>query len=90
MIQIKELQWNILRKWLKEKDILKDINALKRLRVQCEKGKKILSKNEKITINIYNFFNGHDLTIDITRTQFDEICEDFLYKNRANFKSDFN
>ena len=65
---------------IKEQDILKDINALKRLRVQCEKGKKLLSKNDKITINIYNFFNGHDLTIEITRTQFDEICEEFYIK----------
>ena len=57
-----------------------DINALKRLRVQCEKGKKLLSINDKITINIYNFFNGHDLTVEITRTQFDEECEEYYKK----------
>ena len=65
---------------IKEEDILKDINALKRLRVQCEKGKKLLSINDKITINIYNFFNGHDLTVEITRTQFDEECEEYYKK----------
>ena len=65
---------------VQEQDILKDVNALKRLRVQCEKGKKLLSKNDKITINIYNFFNGHDLTVEISRTQFDEECEDFYIK----------
>ena len=63
-----------------EKDVKNDLNALRRLRIQCEKSKNILSRNDKVIINIYNFYNNLDLYLEITREKFNEECEDFYKK----------
>ena len=60
--------------------VRKDINALKRLKIQCEKGKKKLSKNDSTVINVYNFFEGQDLYMEITSDRFNEECEDLFLK----------
>ena len=52
---------------INKNDIIKDSNALKRLRNQCEKSKKKLSYNKSAFIKMYNFFNGNNLYIEITR-----------------------
>ena len=64
---------------IKEGDIRKDFYALKRLKNQCEKAKKRLTKywSEKITVT--NFFNNMNLMVEITRDRFNEECEK-LYK----------
>jgi molecular chaperone DnaK (HSP70) len=64
---------------IKEDDIRKDIPALKRLKNQCEKAKKRLTKylSEKITVT--NFFNNMNLMVEITRDRFNKECEK-LYK----------
>ena len=64
----------------KENDVRKDLIALRRLRIQCEKGKKKLSKDESTIINVYNFYDGCDLYKEITRNIFNEECEDFYKK----------
>ena len=64
-------------------DILKDSNALKRLKNQCEKAKKKLSYNLSTSIKIYNFFNGINLYMEITRERFNQECEN-LYKRIEN------
>ena len=61
-----------------ENEIRKDLKALKRLRNQCEKAKKKLSNNDSAIINVYNFFEGLDLYIKITRERFNEECEDLF------------
>ena len=64
----------------KENDVKKDLNALKRLRIQCEKGKKRLSKDNSTIINLYNFYGGCDLYVEMTRDEFNGECEDFYKK----------
>ena len=64
---------------IKENDIRNDSNSLRRLKIQCEKVKKKLSKNEKSFIKVYNFYNNMDLSKDITREIFNALCGD-LYK----------
>lgn len=67
-----------------ENNLRKDLNALKRLRVQCEKGKKRLSKYKKTEIKVNNFFGGHNLLLEITRDRFEQECEDFYNKIENN------
>ena len=65
-----------------ENDIKKDVNALRRLRIYCEKAKNRLSKNNKTEINIYNFYSSLDLYVEMTRERFNEECDDFFKKNK--------
>ena len=65
---------------LNENDIRKNVNSIRRLKLQCIKAKKQLSKNESSLINIYNFFNGLDLYLEITRKKFNEECDELFKK----------
>ena len=42
------------------------------------KTKKILSSTDKVTIEIEEFYNGEDLSIEITREKFEDICSDIF------------
>ena len=63
-----------------EEDIRKDPNALKRLKIQCEKAKKKLTDNKSTYIIIYNFFKNNNLRLEITRETFNILCEDLYQK----------
>lgn len=63
-----------------KKEILKKLDAVKRLKIQCEKGKKKFDKSDSITINIFNFFNNSNLYIEIKKQQFNELFEDSFKK----------
>lgn len=63
-----------------EKDIRKDPNALKRLKIQCEKAKKKLTDNKSTLITVYNFFKNNNLRVEITREKFNNECEDLYQK----------
>ena len=65
---------------LNENDVRNNLNAIRRLKFQCIKAKKQLSKNESTIINIYNFFNGLDLYIEIKREKFNEECNELFKK----------
>ena len=65
---------------INESEIRKDKNILRRLKTQCEKAKKKLSTFQKATITIYNFFNSSNLYVDITRDEFDSLCDDLYEK----------
>ena len=62
-----------------ETEIRKDKNIKRRLKVQCEKAKKKLSTQTNTTIKLYNFYKEYTLYVEITRSEFDELCED-LYE----------
>ena len=62
-----------------ETEIRKDKNIKRRLKVQCEKAKKKLSTQTNATIKLYNFYKEYTLYVEITRSEFDELCED-LYE----------
>ena len=65
---------------INENEIRKDLIALKRLNIQCERAKKILSKSDKTKISIYNFYQSIDLYIDLKRDDFNMICKDIFKK----------
>ena len=65
---------------INENEIRKDLNAVKRLNIQCERAKKTLSKSNKAQILVYNFYQNNDLHIDITVDDFNRICNDFFIK----------
>ena len=64
---------------IEESEIIKDKNIKRRLKIQCEKAKKKLSNQMSTSIKIYNFYKEHTLYVNITRNEFDELCED-LYE----------
>lgn len=55
-----------------------NIKVLNRLRTACEKAKRILSSSTKARIEIDSLFEGIDFYVDITREQFEELCEDLF------------
>ena len=63
----------------KEEEIRQDKKACKRLKIKCERAKKLLSIMKETIINIDNFFGNNDLMLRITRDSFEDLCED-LYK----------
>ena len=62
------------------KDIFQNPKALMRLKSQCENAKKILSAASKTSIELDNLMDGQDLSIEITREQFEQLCND-LFEN---------
>ena len=66
-----------------ENDIRKDSQALKRLKIQCERAKKKLSNNNYSSINVLSFFENINLRVEITRDRFNQEWE-YLYKGIEN------
>ena len=64
---------------LNENDIKKDLNAIRRLKNQCEKAKKKLTINDSTSITVNNFYNNNNLFIEISRQQFNDECNE-LYE----------
>jgi len=54
---------------------------MRKLLTMCETAKKTLSNNSSAQINIDNFYNGIDLSVQITRTKFEEMCNDLFLKS---------
>lgn len=52
--------------------------SIQKLRNECEDAKKRLSINNKTTINVDNFYENYNLSIQITRKDFENICKDIL------------
>jgi heat shock protein 1/8 len=50
--------------------------SIRRLRTACENAKRILSTSNQTTIEVDSFYEGHDLSISLSRTKFDELCMD--------------
>ena len=60
----------------KENEVINDKNACKRLKIKCERAKKLLSIMKETIINLDNFYGSDDLTIKISRDTFEDICKD--------------
>ena len=63
---------------INERSIWNDLNAIRRLRSQCEKAKKRLSNNDSTEIHINNFFGGKNLYLELTRERFNGVCEELF------------
>jgi len=61
-------------------DISKNARALRRLRTQCEKAKRILSAATQAPIECETLADGEDYNCDISRAMFEELCSDLFRK----------
>merc|ERR1719194_157768 len=57
-------------------DIAKNARALRRLRTQCEKAKRILSSAHQSPIECETLAEGEDYNTTITRAKFEDLCID--------------
>jgi len=58
----------------KKVDIKNNARALRRLRTQCEKAKRILSAAAQTTIEVDSLAESQDFTLVLTRAKFEELC----------------
>lgn len=55
-------------------DIKNNARALRRLRTQCEKAKRILSSSHQTSIEVDSLADSQDFSMTITRAKFEELC----------------
>lgn len=55
-------------------DIRNNPRAMRRLRTQCEKAKRILSSSAQTTIEVDSLAESEDYSITLTRAKFEELC----------------
>ena len=62
--------------FLKKKgiDIRSNARAMRRLRTQCEKAKRILSSSAQTSIEVDSLAESEDFSLTITRAKFEELC----------------
>ena len=65
---------------IKEDKIRKNNQAIKKLKVACENAKKILSSSDKTTIRINNVLDKIDINVEITKDEFERICQPLIDK----------
>lgn len=59
----------------KEKiDIRNNMRAMRRLRTQCEKAKRILSASAQTSIEVDSLADSADFSLTLTRAKFEELC----------------
>ena len=82
---------------INENEIYNNKKALKILKLRCEIAKKILSEENSVIIFIKNFIQNNDLCVNLTRENFEFICNDLFKEIRSkifkilkivNFKKD--
>ena len=59
-------------------DIANNTRALRRLKTQCEKAKRVLSSTYYAPIECEDLVEGNDLNITISRAKFEELCIDLF------------
>lgn len=55
-------------------DVRRNKRAMRRLRTQCERAKRILSSATSASIEVDSLFEGEDYSSTITRARFEELC----------------
>ncbi|KDR70679.1 hypothetical protein GALMADRAFT_881025 [Galerina marginata CBS 339.88] len=60
------------------KDISTNHQAIHRLRIACERAKRMLSSSTNTSIEIDSLFDGIDFYTSLTRTRFEELCDDLF------------
>ena len=58
----------------KQVDIRSNTRAMRRLRTQCEKAKRILSSTAQTTIEVDSLAESEDFSLTLTRAKFEELC----------------
>ena len=63
-----------------KEEIQKNYKSIQRLKIACEKTKKILSIKEEDKIYVDNFYNDQTLDFSISRAKFEDLCQDCFAK----------
>jgi len=63
-----------------EEQIRENKKGMKRLKLACEKSKKLLSITEEIVIEVDNFYEDETLQIKVTRPKFEDLCKELFRK----------
>ena len=61
-------------------DITQNPRAIRRLRTQCERAKRILSSSAQAAIEVDSLIEGEDFFMNVTRAKFEELCMDQFRK----------
>ena len=67
-------------KALDENEVKKNVKGMKRLKIACEKSKRLLSFSEQIPIYVDNFYEDETLYITVTRPKFEDLCKNLFAK----------
>ena len=63
-----------------QSDPTRNQRALRRLRTQCERAKRLLSTQTSVTIEVDSLHEGNDFSIRLSRAKFEELCMDYFKK----------
>ena len=63
---------------LNKEEIKKDKKAIRKLKISCEKIKRVLSSSRETTICINHFYDNKDILEKITSNQFNELTKDLI------------
>ena len=58
-----------------EDEVKKNVKSMKRLKIACEKSKKLLSVSMEIPIYVDSFYNDETLYTTVTRAKFEQLCK---------------
>jgi heat shock protein 1/8 len=64
-------------------DITGNHRAIRRLRTQCERAKRILSSSTQATIEVDSLAEGVDYSSQLSRARFEELCMDYFRSTMA-------
>ena len=67
---------------LKKKEVKKDKKAIRKLKISCEKIKRVLSSTRETQLYINNFYDNKDILEKITEAKFNTLCKDLIEKLR--------
>ncbi len=59
-------------------EVKKNKKSIKRLKIACEKSKRLLSVSTQIPIYVDNFYKEETLYINVTRAKFEDLCNDLF------------
>ena len=71
---------------LEENEIRNNKKGIKRLKLACEKSKRLLSISEEIPIYVDNFYYDETLYIKITRAKFEQLCKNIFSQLKQPIK----
>ena len=67
---------------LKKEDVKRDKKAIRKLKISCEKIKRVLNSAKETQLYIHNFYDNKDILEKITETKFNTLCKDLIAKLR--------
>ena len=65
---------------LKKEDVKKDKKAIRKLKISCEKIKRVLNSTKETQLYIHNFYDNKDILEKITEAKFNTLCKDLIGK----------